>query len=218
MSFDWSAVIAALPQLLQGAELTVFIAAIGLILGISGGMLLGMLRAFGPMPVNALVQVYVAFIRGTPLIVQIMFIYFALPILMHVRIQGVTAGIIAIAINSSAYVAEIVRGSLLSISKGLTEAGLAMGLPFWKVLVFITGPLAFRRLIPPLGNQCITSLKDTSLLLVIGVSELTFTGQEIIADNFRAVEIWSAVAVIYFVMLSAVGLFWQYVERRMPIL
>ncbi|MDD2795953.1 glutamine ABC transporter permease GlnP [Acidocella sp.] len=218
MSFDWSAVIAALPQLLQGAELTVFIAAIGLILGISVGMLLGMLRAFGPMPVNALVQVYVAFIRGTPLIVQIMFIYFALPILMHVRIQGVTAGIIAIAINSSAYVAEIVRGSLLSISKGLTEAGLAMGLPFWKVLVFITGPLAFRRLIPPLGNQCITSLKDTSLLLVIGVSELTFTGQEIIADNFRAVEIWSAVAMIYFVMLSAVGLFWQYVERRMPIL
>ncbi len=218
MSFDWSAVIAALPQLLQGAELTVFIAAIGLILGISVGMLLGMLRAFGPMPVNALVQVYVAFIRGTPLIVQIMFIYFALPILMHIRIQGVTAGIIAIAINSSAYVAEIVRGSLLSISKGLTEAGLAMGLPFWKVLVFITGPLAFRRLIPPLGNQCITSLKDTSLLLVIGVSELTFTGQEIIADNFRAVEIWSAVAVIYFVMLSAVGLFWQYVERRMPIL
>ena len=218
MSFDWSAIVAAFPQLLQGAELTVFIAAIGLIIGISVGILLGMLRAFGPMPVNALVQVYVAFIRGTPLIVQIMFIYFALPILMHIRIQGVTAGIIAIAINSSAYVAEIVRGSLLSISKGLTEAGLAMGLPFWKVLVFITGPLAFRRLIPPLGNQCITSLKDTSLLLVIGVSELTFTGQEIIADNFRAVEIWSAVAVIYFVMLSAVGLFWQYVERRMPIL
>lgn len=218
MSFDWQAIIAALPQLLQGAELTVFIAAIGLLIGISVGILLGMLRAFGPRPVNALVQVYVAFIRGTPLIVQIMFIYFALPILMHVRIAGVPAGIIAIAINSSAYVAEIVRGALLSISKGLTEAGLAMGLPFWKVLVYITGPLAFRRLIPPLGNQCITSLKDTSLLLVIGVSELTFTGQEIIADNFRAVEIWSAVAVIYFVMLSAVGLFWQYVERRMPIL
>ncbi len=218
MSFDWSAIVAVFPQLLQGAGLTVFIAAIGLMIGISVGILLGMLRAFGPMPVNAVVQVYVAFIRGTPLIVQIMFIYFALPILMHVRIQGVPAGIIAIAINSSAYVAEIVRGALLSISKGLTEAGLAMGLPFWKVLVFITGPLAFRRLIPPLGNQCITSLKDTSLLLVIGVSELTFTGQEIIADNFRAVEIWSAVAVIYFVMLSAVGLFWQYIERRMPIL
>ncbi|GLR66527.1 glutamine ABC transporter permease GlnP [Acidocella aquatica] len=218
MSFDWSAVIAAFPQLLQGAELTVFIAGIGLIAGISVGVLLGMVRAFGPAPVNAAALVYVAFIRGTPLIVQIMFIYFALPILMHIRIQAVPAGIIAIAVNSSAYVAEIVRGSLLSISKGLTEAGLAMGLPFWKVLVFITGPLAFRRLIPPLGNQCITSLKDTSLLLVIGVSELTFTGQEIIADNFRAVEIWSAVAVIYFVMLSAVGLFWQYVERRMPIL
>jgi glutamine transport system permease protein len=143
---------------------------------------------------------------------------FALPIILHIKLAGTVAGVVAIAINSAAYIGEIVRGALLSISKGLREAGLAMGLPFWKVLVYIIGPLAFRRLIPPLGNQCITSLKDTSLLLVIGVAELTFKGQEIISDNFRAVEIWSAVAVIYFVMLSVVGILLQYIERRMPIL
>lgn len=218
MSFDTSAIIAALPELLAGAQLTLIIALIGLVSGFAAGMLLGMARAFAPLPVNAAAQLYIGLIRGTPLVVQIMFIYFALPILIHVRIAAITAGVLAIAINSAAYIGEIVRGALLSIPRGLKEAGLAMGLPFWKVLAYIVGPLAFRRLVPPLGNQCIISLKDTSLLLVIGVGELTFRGQEIIADNFRAVEIWTAVAVIYLVLLGAVALFWQVVERRMPIL
>jgi glutamine transport system permease protein len=98
------------------------------------------------------------------------------------------------------------------------EAGLAMGLSMPRVLLKIVGPLAFRRLIPPLGNQCIVSLKDTSLFIVIGVGELTRQGQEIIAGNFRAVEIWSAVAVIYLVLTGVMTLSLRLVERRMRIL
>lgn len=218
MGFDWHAIVAALPELARGAELTVVIALIGLIAGMAFGALLGLCRSFGPRWLNILAQIYTTFIRGTPLVVQIMFIFFALPILLHIRLTGFEAGVLAIALNSAAYIGEIVRGALLSISKGMREAGMAMGLPFWKVFAFIVGPLAFRRLIPPLGNQCITSLKDTSLLIVVGVPELTFTGQQIIADNFRAVEIWTAVAVVYFILLSILALFWQVVERRMPIL
>ncbi len=93
--------------------------------------------------------------------------------LLDVRIIPLTAAITAIVINAGAYIAEIVRGSFLSIHRGLREAGLALGLPFWKVLVFVVGPLAFRRMIPALGNQFIVSLKDTSLFIVIGVGELT---------------------------------------------
>ena len=107
---------------------------------------------------------------------------------------------------------------MLSIPKGLSEAGLAMGLPRWKVLTYIVGPLAFRRLIPPLGNQYIVSLKDTSLFIVIGVAELTRTGQEIMAANFRAVEIWTAIGIIYLIMTGTLSLVLRFIEKRMRIL
>ena len=121
-------------------------------------------------------------------------------------------------INAGAYIAEIVRGSFLSVHRGLKEAGLALGLPFWKVLLYIIGPLAFRRMIPALGNQFIVSLKDTSLFIVIGVGELTRQGQEIMAANFRAVEIWSAVAMFYLIMTGTLTLILRLTEKRMRIL
>jgi glutamine transport system permease protein len=157
-------------------------------------------------------------IRGTPIVVQVMFIYFALPLLADFRVNPMTAAVTAIVVNAGAYIAEIVRGSLLSVNKGLKEAGLALGLPVWKVLAYIVGPIAFRRMIPPLGNQFIVSLKDTSLFIVIGVGELTRQGQEIMAANFRAVEIWSAIAVLYLIMTSTLTLILRVTEKRMRIL
>ncbi len=218
MDFQWSVIWEALPNLLQGARLTILIAAVGLAGGLTLGALAGMVRTYGPKSLDWLARSYILLIRGTPLVVQVMFIYFALPIIAGVRIDGLTAAILSIIINSGAYVAEIVRGALLSIPKGLQEAGLAMGLPFRKVLRLIIGPLAFRRMIPALGNQCITSLKDTSLFIVIGVGELTRQGQEIMAENYRAVEIWTAVAVIYLLILTAMAYGLKYIEKRMPIL
>lgn len=203
---------------MAGVKLTVFIAFVGLIGGFVVGVIAGMFRAYGPLAFNVIAQVYIELIRGTPIVVQVMFLYFALPLLAHIKIDGLTAAIIAITVNSGAYLAEVVRGALLSIPKGLMEAGLAMGLSMPRVLLKIVGPLAFRRLIPPLGNQCIVSLKDTSLFIVIGVGELTRQGQEIIAGNFRAVEIWSAVAVIYLVLTGVMTLSLRLVERRMRIL
>ncbi|MBB2928166.1 glutamine ABC transporter permease GlnP [Paraburkholderia silvatlantica] len=218
MEFDWSVIWTALPDLMAGVKLTVFIAFVGLVGGFVVGVVAGMFRAYGPLVFNVIAQVYVELIRGTPIVVQVMFLYFALPLLAHIRIDGLTAAIIAIMVNSGAYLAEVVRGALLSIPKGLMEAGLAMGLSMPRVLLKIVGPLAFRRLIPPLGNQCIVSLKDTSLFIVIGVGELTRQGQEIIAGNFRAVEIWSAVAVIYLALTGVMTLSLRLVERRMRIL
>lgn len=93
-----------------------------------------------------------------------------------------------------------------------------MGLPFYKILLRIIGPIAFRRMIPALGNQCIISLKDSSLFIVIGVAELTRQGQEIMASNFRAVEIWGAVAVIYLILTGLIALILKTMERRMRIL
>lgn len=218
MEIDWSVIFSFLPELAAGAKTTLYITVVGLIGGMFLGVLAGLMRAYGGRFLNAVAFVYIEVIRGTPIVVQVMFLYFALPVLADIRIDPLSAAILAIIVNAGAYIAEIVRGALLSISKGLTEAGLAMGLPYWKVLLYITGPLAFRRLIPPLGNQFIVSLKDTSLFIVIGVGELARTGQEIMASNFRAVEIWTAVAVIYLLMTGTLTLLLRIIEKRMRIL
>jgi len=170
-----------------------------------------------PKALSFLAQVYILIIRGTPIVVQVMFIYFALPLLAGWRIDAVMAAIFTLMINSGAYIAEIVRGALLSVPKGLKEAGEAMGLPFWKILAYIIGPVALRRMIPAMGNQCIISLKDSSLFIVIGVAELTRQGQEIIAANFRSVEIWGAVAVIYLILTGFIALTLRFIEHRTQI-
>lgn len=218
MEFDWSVVVEALPALLGGARLTLLIALAGLVGGIIVGTLAGFMRAYGNWLLNAIAFIYVEIVRGTPIVVQVMFIYFALPLLADVRVNPMTAAIASIIFNAGAYIAEIVRGTLLSVNKGLKEAGMALGLPMWKVLAYVIGPIAFRRMIPPLGNQFIVSLKDTSLFIVIGVGELTRQGQEIMASNFRAVEIWTAVAILYLLMTGALTMVLRYTEKRMRIL
>lgn len=218
MDFDWSVIVDAIPALLQGARLTVFITVAGLAGGVLVGLLFGLMRAYGNRLVSAIAFAYVEFVRGTPIVVQVMFIYFALPVLLGVRVDAMTAAITSIIVNSGAYISEIVRGSFLSVPRGLREAGLALGLPTWRVLAFVVGPVAFRRMTPPLGNQFIVSLKDTSLFIVIGVGELTRQGQEIMAANFRAVEIWTAVAIIYLLLIGVLTFALRTVEHRMRIL
>jgi glutamine transport system permease protein len=214
MIFEWSAVIDALPALLRGAAVTVMVAAASLLAGMILGTIVGVTRTYAPKYISFAMQIYVGLIRGTPMVVQIMFIYFALPSLLDIKLTALTAGMIALTVNSSAYLAEIVRGGFMAVPYGLREAGLAMGLPLHRVLLYIIGPVAFRRMVPALGNQFIIGLKDTSLLIVIGVAELTRTGQEIMTENYRAVEIWTAVGLIYLLIISIMAIVFRIVEKR----
>lgn len=240
MSFEFQYIVDAMPALFQGAKLTWYITIIGIIGGLALGTVAGILRLAGTKEVGGesygfsrvagmigqkCAAGYIELIRGTPIIVQAMFIYFALPMLIEVvtgikgvRFDALTAAIITIIINAGAYIAEIVRGAVQSVNKGLVEAGISMGITRLQLLTSIIGPIAFKRAIPPLGNQFIISLKDTSLFIVIGVGELTRQGQEIMASNFRALEIWSAVAICYLIMTSALALIMKYLERRIKII
>ncbi len=240
MGFEFKYVLEAIPSLLQGAKLTCYITILGILGGLTLGTVAGLLRLAGTPAIGGesygfyriLSKVgqkaavgYIELIRGTPIIVQAMFMYFALPMLIEVvfgfkgiRFDALTAAIITIIINAGAYIAEIVRGAVQSVNKGLVEAGMAMGISRIQLIVNIIGPIALKRSIPPLGNQFIISLKDTSLFIVIGVGELTRQGQEIMASNFRALEIWSAVAVCYLIMTSALALLLKYFEKRMRII
>ncbi len=239
MGFEFKYVVESIPALLQGAKLTWYITIVGILGGLTMGTAAGLMRLAGTKAIggesygffNIVSKVgqkaavgYIELIRGTPIIVQAMFIYFALPMLIElltglegIRFNALTAAIITIIINAGAYIAEIVRGAVQSVNKGLVEAGVAMGVNRLQLILHIIGPIAFKRAIPPLGNQFIISLKDTSLFIVIGVGELTRQGQEIMASNFRALEIWSAVAVCYLIMTSALALILKYIEKRMKI-
>ncbi|MFB4356142.1 glutamine ABC transporter permease GlnP [Pantoea sp. BS_4] len=219
MDFDWSVIWPAMPALLEGAKLTLIISIIGLVGGLIIGLVAGFARACGGWLSNNIALVFIEIIRGTPIVVQVMFIYFALPMAFpDLRIDPFTAAVVTIMINSGAYIAEITRGAVLSINKGFREAGLALGLSGRETLRYVIMPLALRRMLPPLGNQWIVSIKDTSLFIVIGVAELTRQGQEIIAGNFRALEIWSAVAVIYLVITLVLSFVLRRIEKRVKIL
>ncbi|MDX5627620.1 MULTISPECIES: glutamine ABC transporter permease GlnP [unclassified Brenneria] len=218
MNFEFKYVWEAIPILLQGLELTLFISVIGLIGGFVIGLIAGICRALGGKITKTLSLFFVEIIRGTPIMVQVMFIYFALPMILPVRIDPITAAVTTIIINSGAYIAEITRGAILSINKGFREASLAMGLSQRDTLIHVIMPLALRRMIPALGNQWIISIKDTSLFIVIGVAELTRQGQEIIAGNFRALEVWSAVAVLYLLVTICLSVVLKRLEKRMHIL
>ncbi|WP_423731369.1 glutamine ABC transporter permease GlnP [Hafnia paralvei] len=222
MQFEWSAIWDAFPILLEGAKLTLWISIVGLLGGLIIGLVAGFARAYGGWLSNHIALVFIELIRGTPIVVQVMFIYFALPMMlqafMQVRIDPLTAAVVTIMINSGAYIAEITRGAVLSIHNGFREAGLALGLSKRDTLRYVIMPLALRRMLPPLGNQWIVSIKDTSLFIVIGVAELTRQGQEIIAGNFRAMEIWSAVAVIYLIITLALSYVLRRLERRLKII
>ncbi|MGK4327929.1 glutamine ABC transporter permease GlnP [Lonsdalea quercina] len=219
MQFDWSAIWPSLPLLMEGAKMTLLISVLGLLGGVIIGVFAGFGRVYGNWISSRIALVFIEIIRGTPIVVQVMFIYFALPmILTSVRIDPFAAAVVTIMINSGAYIAEITRGSVLSINKGFSEAGMALGLSRRDTLRYVVAPLALRRMLPPLGNQWIISIKDTSLFIVIGVAELTRQGQEIIAGNFRALEIWSAVAVIYLVITLVLSFLLRRLERRLKII
>jgi glutamine transport system permease protein len=213
--FHWEVVWESVPTLLLGAKMTVIITVTGLLIGFFLGALFGLMKITRSKMLRKVAGVYIESVRGTPLMVQVMFLYFGLPLALGMRITPLTAGIVAIAVNSGAYIAEIVRGAVQSINVGQYEAGRSIGLSRRQTMISIIWPQAFKRMIPPLGNQFIISLKDTSLLVVIGVAELTRTGQEIISTNFRAFEVWLTVAIMYLAMTMSISKVLSITERKL---
>lgn len=207
----------AMPTLMQGVKYTLFISVLGLFIGFIIGIIVGFGRLANNKLAYVLSTVFVEVIRGTPIMIQALYIYFAIPILLKTEINPIVAGVTAISINAGAYIAEIVRGSVNSIDKGQMEAGRSLGLTRFQTMYKIIWPQAFKRMIPPLGNQFIISLKDTSLLTVIGVGELTRQGTIVVATNFRAVEIYTLVAILYLIMTLSISFVLRMIERRMDV-
>ena len=210
----------ALPNLLFGALVTLQLTAISISLGLVFGSLIGIARLSAARPLNLAARIYVDFFRGTPLLVQIFMIYFGVPALVrslggNFSFNQWTAAVMALTLNSAAYLAEIVRAGIQSIELGQREASQSLGLGPVQTMRYIIFPQAFRRMIPPLGNEFISMLKDTSLVAVIGFEELFRRGQLIVAQNFRAFEIYLSVALVYLVLTLISSQLFSQLERWM---
>ena len=215
MNLNVDLMINSLPILIVGAGITIQITAISVGLGLIIGMFVGIARICNVKVLRALATVYIDFLRGTPLLVQIFLIYFALPMVVGQRVDPFIAAITACGINSGAYIAEIFRAGIQAIDEGQMEAGRSLGMSWVQTMRYIIVPQAFKNVIPPLGNEFIALLKDSSLVSVIGFEELTRRGQLIIARTYGSLEIWITVALIYLVMTLTISRLVSYMEKRL---
>ena len=210
-------IVAALPLLLTGLKVTLYIFLIAIVLGFFIGLVIALMR-LAPMKIlNWIAKGYVDAIRGTPFIVQLFFIYFGVNSLQIISLDNTTAGIVTVAINAGAYFAEIIRAGIQSIDKGQTEAARSIGFTNSQTMRYIILPQAFRRMLPTITNQSIISLKDTSLLSIIGIADLTQQGQIQAAATFESFKIWLAVGIIYFIIIYLLTLLANFIEGRVQL-
>lgn len=217
MTIDWGIIPEYFDFFIQGLQLTLLIAVISIIIGFFGGILVGMGRISRNRIIYGISTVYVEAFRGTPLLVQIFLVYFGLPQLGIVIASPLVSGLIALSLNSAAYQAEIFRGGVQSISKGQMEAARSLGLTYNQSLFTVVIPQAIRNALPPYTNEFITMIKDSSLLLAIGVFELTLQGKLISATTGQSIPVLIFVAVLYFVLTFSTSRIMKVVEKKFAI-
>lgn len=217
MSFEFLQAI--MPMLFRGLQITMMIAIIGILLGFILGAVSGYALSCQNKIARGIANVYVWIIRGTPLVVQALYVYFAVPAIItgitHKKfvLDSVIAGIIVITLNAGAFISAIVKGALESVELGQKEAGEALGLTKGQILTHIIIPPAFKAMIPGLFNQFIISVKDTALLSVISVNDITRQTQNYVARTYNTLPAYTACALFYLVLLSILMILQRMVEN-----
>jgi polar amino acid transport system permease protein len=207
VNFEWR-----VGPLTQGLWVTIWISFVSGFIGLVIGLITGLCRISKNPTLRGLAVFYIELIRGTPLLVQIFIFYFFIGTVLH--LDRIVAGVGALALFVGAYTAEIIRAGIQSIPKGQTEAARSLGMSAAETMIHIVLPQAFKRVLPPLAGQFISLIKDSSLVSVIAITDLTKSGREIITSSFATFEIWFTVALLYLVVTSVLSqlLFW--LERR----
>jgi len=215
MTIKWAFIFTIIPTILKGIKVTLLISILGILLGFLLGLLAGVARCGKSKILSKIAGIYVGIIRGTPLMVQALYMYFAIPTIFNFTLDAMTAGILAIGLNSGAYISEVVRGAIQSVDPGQREAGVCLGLSKWQISSSIIFPQALKIMLPGLGNQFIISIKDTSLLTAIGVAEMTHQASRVVTTTFRTVETYTALALVYLVVCTSLSFILKRFERRM---
>ncbi len=204
-----------LGPLMKGLWVTLWLSAIAGVLGLGVGLVAGLARVSKNYTIRSLSVIYVEFIRGTPLLVQIFLAYFFIGTVFDLSRN--VAGIGALALFSGAYVAEIIRAGIQSIPRGQMEAARSLGMTVPQAMLEIILPQALKRVLPPLSGQFISLIKDSSLVSVIAITDLTKSGREIISSTFATFEVWLVVAAMYLILTSILSQLVFYMERRLSV-
>lgn len=207
-------------NLLKGAWITILLTATSFFFGLIGGSLVAFALISPLRPLRWFCRAYVDFFRGTPMLVQLFMIYFGIPAMLQglgfeVSFNRFFAAVLALSLNVAAYLAEILRGGIQSIDRGQWEAGESLAMNPIETMQYVVFPQSFRRVLPPLGNEFITLIKDTSLAAVIGFEELFRQGQLVMATTYRSFEVFLAIAIVYLVMTSIASICFKRLEAYM---
>jgi His/Glu/Gln/Arg/opine family amino acid ABC transporter permease subunit len=212
--FKFADFVLYLPTLLEGAKLTVLLSLATFCLAIAIALLVALGRLSRFRPLRIVLTAYVEFIRGTPGLVQIYYIFYVLPV-WGLTLNAALAGILGLGLNYGAYLSEVFRGGIKSVPPTQREAATTIGLTYFQTLRFVILPQAFRNVLPPTVNYFLSLFKDTSLLSVITIQELTFSGLLLISTTFNSFVILTEIAIIYFVMCYPIALLSTYLEYRL---
>ena len=201
----------------QGLGVTVLYTVVTVVVGLLIGLAVGIGRTIGPRWISMPLRAYIEVFRCTPLLVQIVWMYYALPVLIGVEMSAATACFLTLSLYAGAFYAEIFRGGIEAIDKGQWEAGRAIGMRSGRIFRRIVLPQAVQVMIPSFSNQTILQLKNTSLVSVVAVGDLLYQGTVITAASFRPLEVYTAIAVLYFAVLFPLTLLADQVERRLSV-
>lgn len=213
MTLDYSVIFQKFGLFIQGCIVTLQISITSLIIGTIIGMVFALFRVSSNRFLKFISGIYVWIMRGTPLLVQLFILYFGLPQL-GIKLPSMTAGILGLSLNTGAYITEIVRGGIQSIDKGQMEAANSLGMNYHQSMIRIIAPQVFKVVLPSFVNQFIMSLKNSSIVSLVTVTELFRTGEQLIATTFRSFEVYTTVAVLYLLMNSILMIASGILEKR----
>lgn len=205
-----------MPQLLRGAAVTIELTVVGIVLGFTLGIILALMRTYGPKWLRLLATGYIELFRGTPLLVQLFLIYYGLPS-MGVVLSQTASAYLALGLNSASYQAEYIRGAIQSIGESQMTAGRAIGLSRWQTIRFVIIPQALRLVIPAWSNEPIALLKTSAVVFLIAVQDLMARGRRVATITYDPIGSYIAVAVIYLVIVFAMNALLKWLERKTKI-
>ncbi|MCH6267980.1 MULTISPECIES: amino acid ABC transporter permease [Neobacillus] len=215
MNLDFSQIVPYIPFILKGIWVTLKFVVVAIIFGFVLGTILALLKISRVKALNWLADIYTSIFRGTPLILQLMLIYFAVPQLTGYDIDPFLSSILAFGLNSSAYVSEIIRAGIQAVDKGQTEAALALGVPYRLMMKDIILPQALKNILPALMNEFVTLTKESALVSTIGYLDLMRRAQVVGADTYHNFEPLIFVGLIYWVLVFVLTTAGKLVERRL---
>lgn len=215
MNLDFTQIAPSIPYILQGIAVTLKIVGVAALIGFAIGILLALCKIGQFKGLKWFADIYTSIFRGTPLILQLLLIYYGTPQLFDIKVSAYTAAILAFGLNSGAYISEIIRAGILAVDKGQLEASMALGIPYKKMMKDIVLPQALKNILPALMNEFITLTKESAIVTVIGVTDIMRRSYIVGGSTYRYFESLIFAGVIYYLMVIVLTLLGKVIERRM---